>query len=187
MYAYGFIGWVKNRRGANYTTKKCLEWGLIKQPQSSLNSWKVKKMNKYQIVTDSREQLPLWSGLCKGLKVGDYSLEGYEEEIAIERKSLADLAGTLGKGHPRFRRELDKAKDYKYFAIVIEGSATKLEKKQWYQSHRCKMKGFVLAKILFTLHVKYGINVFFAENRSDARVIIRNIFTAYLKTKEEKN
>lgn len=141
----------------------------------------------YQIVVDTREQLPLWTGIRKGMKVGDYSIEGFEDKIAIERKSLPDLAGSLGKGHARFRKELERAKELDYFAIVVEGSITKLEKKQWYQSHRCKMKGFVLTKILFTLHIKYGINVFFAENRSDARVLIRNIFTAYLKTKQDGN
>lgn len=137
----------------------------------------------YMIVTDSREKAPLWSDKIKCLRVGDYSIEGYEDKVAIERKSLADLAGTLGKGHARFRKEMEKAKQLEYFAVVIEGSASQIEKKEWYQSFRCEMPGFVIAKILFTLHIKYGLNVFFATGRSDARVIIRNLFSAYLKSK----
>jgi len=148
---------------------------------------KGKKIMTYKIVVDTREQLPLWSGNRKCLKTGDYSLEGFENKIAIDRKSLADLAGSLGVGHARFRKELERAKTLEYFAIVVEGSCTKLETKQWYQSHRCKMKGFVLSKIMFTLHIKHGVNIFFAENRSDSRVIIRNLFTAYLKQKENDN
>ena len=134
-----------------------------------------------QIVVDTREQLPLWAGNRKTLKTGDYSIEGYENKIAVERKSLADLAGSLGKGHARFRRELERAKELDYFAIVVEGSVTDLEKKNWHHSFQCKTKGFVLTKIAFTLHMKYGINVFFTKDRSDARVTIRNLFTAYLR------
>ena len=40
------------------------------------------------------------------LATGDYSLEGHTDAVTVERKSLADLFGTLGKGRDRFEREL---------------------------------------------------------------------------------
>ena len=46
------------------------------------------------------------------LRTGDYSLEGYQDQIAIERKSIDDLVVCLGKERDRFE----------YFAVVVEGS-----------------------------------------------------------------
>lgn len=39
------------------------------------------------------------------LKTGDYSIEGWEKHVTVERKSLDDLYKTLGHGRDRFERE----------------------------------------------------------------------------------
>lgn len=57
-----------------------------------------------------------------GLETGDYSIEGYESRIAIERKSLDDLYGTLGYGRQRFERELERLAEMECAAVVIEAS-----------------------------------------------------------------
>lgn len=54
------------------------------------------------------------------LKTADYSIKGYETEIAIERKSLTDLFGTLGSGRERFIRELERLSEFKVAHVVIE-------------------------------------------------------------------
>lgn len=89
------------------------------------------------IVVDSREQLPyafadlhadardgyrpLAVTLRNGcLPEGDYSLEGFENQIAVERKSLADLYGTLGQGRGRFQRELERLDALSFAAVVVE-------------------------------------------------------------------
>lgn len=54
------------------------------------------------------------------LKTADYSIKGFESEIAIERKSLTDLFGTLGKGRERFIRELHRLSEFKVAHVVIE-------------------------------------------------------------------
>lgn len=68
------------------------------------------------------------------LKVGDYSLPGLENAVAIERKSGPDLlstlfgvAGTNALGEAkhnqdRFRAELERANGFLLFAIVVEVS-----------------------------------------------------------------
>jgi len=135
----------------------------------------------YKIVVDTREQKPLWKKniISKKLDVGDYSIEGYEDKISIERKSLGDLFGTLGKGNKRFKKELEKAMKYNYFAIVIEGSFSSCLNKDFKGSHFSKMKGYVILKILFTLHIKYGINIFFTNGRIESKNIIKQIFNSY--------
>ena len=137
-----------------------------------------------KIVVDSREQKPLWTGdkiERRKLEVGDYSIRGAEDKIAIERKSLGDLFGTLGANQRRFKSELDKAINYDYFAIVIDGSYSSCVNKDFRGSHFSRMRGYVITSILFTMHLKYGINIFFANSRDESRKIIKDIFKAYIK------
>lgn len=136
-----------------------------------------------RIVVDSREQNPLWTKnvTVKKLDTGDYSIEGHENEISIERKSLPDLFGTLGKGHKRFKKELERALKLKYFAIVVEGNITDCINKNFDGSFHSKMKGYVIFKIITTIHIKYKIPVFFVNNRPEAKKLIKEIFESYGK------
>lgn len=145
------------------------------------------------LIIDTREQnaLPFKVGSrntieVKTLKVGDYSLKNYENEIAIERKSPSDLFSSLGKGHSRFKKELGKSQKLKYFAIVVEGDYDTILHKDFESAHFSKMKGYVITSILFTLHMKYGINVFFCKDRYQSVRVIKELFKAFLKLQEDK-
>jgi DNA excision repair protein ERCC-4 len=80
-------------------------------------------------VIDSREQAPF---AFKGyevesepatLPVGDYSLPGFQDRAAIERKELNDLISCLMNGNrKRFERELARGRHYDLFAVVVEAS-----------------------------------------------------------------
>lgn len=89
------------------------------------------------VLVDSREQLPYsFAGLkadakqgggpllieLKGatLQAGDYSLWQHADQVAVERKSKADLFGTIGQGRGRFERELQRLAGYAAAAIVVE-------------------------------------------------------------------
>lgn len=56
------------------------------------------------------------------LRSGDYSLRGYEDQVAVERKSLPDLFGTLGQGRERFERELERLAAFRFAAVVVEAT-----------------------------------------------------------------
>jgi ERCC4-type nuclease len=56
----------------------------------------------------------------KHLPTGDYSIDGHESEIAVERKSLTDLYGTIAGGRDRFERELERLSSFKIAHIVVE-------------------------------------------------------------------
>jgi ERCC4-type nuclease len=64
--------------------------------------------------------------VTRALPVGDYSLDGYEHLVAIERKSLSDLYSTLSQGRDRFERELERSRTLDFFALVIESSYERL-------------------------------------------------------------
>ncbi len=78
-----------------------------------------------KIIIDTREQLPYkfeTPSEIGTVSVGDYSICGLENHIAIERKELNDLIGCLTTGRERFEKELQKGKALDYFALVIEAS-----------------------------------------------------------------
>lgn len=135
----------------------------------------------YKIVVDTREQKPLWTSnvVVHKLDVGDYSIDGLTNDVAIERKSLPDLFGTLGKGRERFKRELERAQKLKYFAIVIDGTIQQCLNKDFEGGYQIKMRGDVVLKILCTLSVKYGIHFFFSGGRNSSKRLIRTLFNSY--------
>ena len=54
-----------------------------------------------------------------GESCGDYTIEGHADKISIERKSPADLYGTILAGRDRFERELRNLNDNREYAAVI--------------------------------------------------------------------
>lgn len=77
------------------------------------------------IITDTREQTPLVFGNLPSeagtLQSGDYSVKGLEHEIAIERKSIADLCQSVTRGRERFERELHRLRGFPFARILIVG------------------------------------------------------------------
>lgn len=65
------------------------------------------------------------------LCTGDYSLQGYEDKIRLERKSLQDLIMCVGRERKRFERELERLKKYEYRSIICEGSWSAIRLKQY--------------------------------------------------------
>lgn len=91
---------------------------------------------KITAIIDSREQKPLTLEYKPGcvlshqigsLYSGDYSLKGFENYVAIERKSLSDLMGCIGTGRDRFEREIIRLKGYQVRCIVVESSWKTIE------------------------------------------------------------
>lgn len=75
-----------------------------------------------EILCDTREQMPLnIQGMARAaLRVGDYGLpDPYDQGIFIERKSLNDFIGTLGRGLERFSRELERARGLGAYVIML--------------------------------------------------------------------
>ena len=117
------------------------------------------------IVVDTREQKPYrfdqFEVTVKALATGDYSLVGFEDQIAIERKTKNDAYSSIGRGRARFERELERLARLNYAAIVIEASLT-----DFLQAPRfSRMNSRVAVKSILAWSVKYGVNVFFACDR----------------------
>lgn len=124
-------------------------------------------------VTTSVETLPS----------GDYSLDGWRTEVAVERKSACDLFGTLGGGRDRFVRELERLASYRFAAVVVEAEwsdvfndpprHTQLSPKSVYRS--------VLA-----WSVRYPARWFFVPGRAVAEVTTFRLLQRFWMEQEKK-
>jgi len=122
------------------------------------------------IVIDTREQEPysfdtrLAAAVRRALPAGDYSIEGFEGEVAVERKSLDDFVGTVVRARARFRRELRVLAGYRAACVVVEaGVADVLQQRYRGDAHPNAVLGSALSIIL-----DYRIPVFFCGNRQAA-------------------
>lgn len=120
------------------------------------------------IIVDTREQTP-WpfhlltpdkgyhlSGgtVRRKLDTGDYSLEGLESFVGIERKSLSDLVGSLSHGRERFEREMERARDdIEHFFLVVEGSFKDIAR--W--EYPSRMAPSSVVGSMLSLHFDYGV------------------------------
>ncbi|HEY3376256.1 MAG TPA: ERCC4 domain-containing protein [Armatimonadota bacterium] len=145
--------------------------------------------NKPIIVVDTREQRPysftddrVGSVVNTALPAGDYSLQGYETRIAIERKSLADYVSTVVHAQDRFSRELSILRSYPRAWIVVEASMDDVLQGR-YES---EVKPQALFAMTAALQVIYGIEVQFAFDRPTARAWVEELLVQYWKSQQKK-
>jgi len=103
------------------------------------------------IITDTREQAPLEFRRLPSrpgtLATGDYSVAGLESDFAIERKSIADLVGSLTSGRERFMREVDRLRSCPFSRLLIVGTVADI--------HAARYRSNASPKSI--LHSLYGI------------------------------
>jgi len=80
------------------------------------------------IVVDTREKDEYTFGdivtIRQKLDAGDYSIARLEDHVAIERKELDDLVGTIIYRKDRFHNELCALARMEFAAVVVEASLT---------------------------------------------------------------
>jgi ERCC4-type nuclease len=127
-------------------------------------------MERVTFIVDTREQEPLSfepesvAVIRRALPAGDYSIEGQEDSVAVERKSLADFVSTVIRGRERFHKELKRLADYESACIVVEADlADIIEGKYVSGAHPNSVLGAAISII-----VDFGIPVFFCGSRQAA-------------------
>ncbi len=139
------------------------------------------------IICDSREQRPLSFLNCSAditvkagaLACGDYSIEHFENRIAIERKSMSDLIGSISTGRDRFFRELDRARGLESFAIVVEGAWQDLLS----GNYRSKMTPAAASATCAAIMARYHFPMLFAGTRDNAALFVASFFRQWLRGK----
>ena len=153
------------------------------------------KIPAYTVIKDTREQdgytFESFTGRytsCAGMVVqkldtGDYSLEGLEDKLCIERKGrISELAINLGKDKARFMREIERMKEFPFKFLILEFSLDDVikfpEGADIPQSNMSKVKitGKYLLKMLVELQMNHGIPILFCDNKRNAKTMINSIF-----------
>lgn len=134
------------------------------------------------ILIDSREKHPYkFSGAtCTKLDTGDYSIEGYEHLLSIDRKAtVSELAGNLTE--KRFAAELERMSLIKHSYLLLEFSlddilkypvGSDIPRSRW-RYLRIKAPFIIAALTKITLS---GVHVIYAGDRDNAIKIITAIF-----------
>lgn len=129
------------------------------------------QQDTFAIVIDTREKLPLiFDGTIrtvrKFIRTGDYSVEGYEDQFAVERKSIPDLIATLTARRARFERELQRMAGIGFRRVVVEGSLRQVvaNAKRVEQDRRRRVRVNSIIGTIFAFEVRYGVPFVFAAN-----------------------
>ena len=128
------------------------------------------------ILIDQREQAPLrFSSELKIevalLPCGDYSLRGLTAEIAIERKSLADLVHCCGKDRPRFIEQIERMRSYRFRALVVEAHYTEAA----IGAYRSRIEPASVIGTLIKVAHDLSVPVWFAEDASGAAQLVERM------------
>ena len=142
-----------------------------------------------RILVDTREQTPFSLRGYEAhpetatLHVGDYSLPGFEDRAAIERKSLEDLISCLmGENRARFERELAKGRYYELFAVVVEAPLSAVSQGRY----RSEMKAHAALQSLLTFTVRYRTPFIWAGSRQGAEYCCYWLLSKFLREAAER-
>jgi ERCC4-type nuclease len=136
---------------------------------------------KVVAIIDTREQEPyafdpaLVTAVRRALPVGDYSIDGYEASLAVERKSLEDFVSSVVRARERFGRELRRLAEYDLACVVVEGTLDDVMARRYRSGvHPLAVVGAALSII-----VDHGVPVFFCGDRQLACRFVEGLLCRY--------
>lgn len=147
-----------------------------------------------RIICDTREQNPFYFDHARyngaeieraALQVGDYSVAGFTDKIAIERKGggLEDLVSCLmGSNRERFERELQRARALDVFAVVVEASFLDLV----HGRYRSEMSAKAAVQSVMAFQVRWRVPFIWAGNRQAAELVTYSMLEKYLHEIEKR-
>jgi ERCC4-type nuclease len=128
-----------------------------------------RQIPKAVVLVDTREKSPFefrrfpnWIAEEKRqkLNIGDYSVEGMEDSLSLERKTLSDLITTLIQQRPRFFKLCEKMSQYRWRALFIQASYEDVKSPygEYTYAHPNAVSG-----TLDALEARYGIPVIYTS------------------------
>jgi hypothetical protein len=157
------------------------------------------KHDDFTIIIDTREQQP-WSfehhtTASRKLDTGDYSIEGLEDVVCIERKkSVSEVANNLTES--RFIDVVDRMSKFKYAFLLLEFDlaqvlsypiGSNLPRRLW---DKIKISPAFIVKHILELQLNHNIKVLFCGSSSDAEQMAEYILKKvhYIeKVKQQKD
>lgn len=144
---------------------------VIRGGQAMIRAWGVPKP---VVLVDSREQTPLclfanhpnwFCGERKvALKTGDYSMEGMEGVLALERKSMADAISSTIADRERFINSCARLQEFRWKALLIEASYEDMKTPyHYFEDLETKAHPNAVCGTLDAIEAKFGIPVLYSS------------------------
>ncbi len=137
----------------------------------------------FRIIVDTREQAEYTfdcSVLRHKLDAGDYSVQGYEHRVAVERKSLADFVHTVIHDFDRFAVELDKLAGMEAASIVVEADLDAVLRGQHAETLRTVAPAAILG-VATHIGVRWRVPVLWCGSRQAARAFTDAFLRAFVR------
>ena len=139
-------------------------------------------MMRPAILVDTREQAPLRFSRAVDveavtLPVGDYSLRGATELVAIERKRLGELAVCCGHDRPRFIEQIERMQSYPVRALVVEGDMDAVLA----GAYRSSINPLSVLGTLIKVATDYGVPVWLAGDARNAALLVERMLLRVAK------
>lgn len=158
------------------------------------------RLSPLRILVDTREQTP-WTFQSiradkkdgggtlyipreiKTLETGDYSIDGYQEEVTVERKSPTDLLGTLSKGRERFEREHERmaAMGAGNALVIIEAPLIAFIRNRF----KSRMSPKTIHRTFVSWTAKYGVPWYFVDSRRLAEITCYRFLEKWWEQRKE--
>lgn len=127
------------------------------------------------VLIDTREQNPLWlpkppkdlAIMRSTLKNGDYSLRGFENSFAIERKQ-SDIFAYMTSERPKTKEKLIRLMEYEFKALVIEYEEDELYMPQMFTDTPLE----VIRQSLNSFEVKFGLHIYYGNRKNLERKVL---------------
>lgn len=124
------------------------------------------------VLVDTREKCPFDFSRFKNwiaaenrtaLKAGDYSIEGMESLLVLERKTLSDLITTVIQQRERFFKLCEKMMKYRWRALLIEASYEDIKTPYDYDEYNTLAHPNAVSGTLDALEARFGIPVIYTS------------------------
>ena len=152
------------------------------------------KSRPFTIIKDTREQegYTFESSssryhTCNGmitrkLDTGDYSIEGLEDKLCIERKaSVVEFANNVGHDQVRFLKEIERMKEFQYKFMIFEFSLTDLmnfpegssiPEEDW---GKLKVTNKFMLKMIMEFQLFGDVHILFCDSKKNAKWAVLSI------------
>lgn len=152
---------------------------------------KYKQAPDFTVIKDTREQEGYFFSkfnTCAGmiehkLDTGDYSIQGMEDKICIERKGcVEELAQNLGSKKTTFMKEIERMEPFPHKYLVLEFSLEELIKfpKETRipikNKSAVKITGRYMLKCLIEFEIYNDIHILFCGDKKNAFLAVSSIF-----------
>lgn len=118
------------------------------------------------------------------LTTGDYTIEGYQSLVCVERKSLDDIYGTIGQRRELFEAEHDRMAGLSAACVVIEADWDTILNKPPLMS---KLNPKVIWRTAISWSIRYGVPWYAMPHRAAAELWTFRFLEMFHRQQQHRN